>query len=41
MIHEVSIKSFSINKNLSLLKEEIKTYNLKIKLLKKLIWLFS
>ena len=37
VIHGILIKLFSMNKSLSLLKEEIKTYNLEIKLLKKSI----
>ena len=34
MIHEVLIKSFAMNEDLSLLKEEIETYNPELKLLK-------
>ena len=37
VIHGVSIKPFLINENLSLLKEEIETFNPEIKLLKRLI----
>src|SRR5436190_3574184 len=39
VIHGVSIKLFSIDEGLSLLKEEIETYNPGLKLLKKPIWL--
>ena len=35
VIHGVPIEPFSMDEGLSLLKEEIETYNLKIKLLKK------
>ena len=41
MIYGVSIKPFSMDEGLSLLKEEIETYNPKLKLLKKPIWLSS
>ena len=37
MIHKILIKLFLMNKDLFLLKEEIETFNLKIKLLKKSI----
>ena len=41
VIHEVPIRSFSMNDDLSLLKKEIETFNPDLKLLKKPIWLFS
>ena len=41
VIYEVSIESFSMDEGLSLLKEEIETYNPELKLLKKPIWLSS
>ena len=41
VIYEVPIKSFSMDEGLSLLKEEIETFNPGLKLLKKPIWLSS
>ena len=41
VIHGVPIEPFSMNEGLSLLKEEIETYNPGLKLLKKPIWLSS
>ena len=40
MIHGVLIEPFSMDEGLSLLKEEVETYNPELKLLKKSIWLF-
>src|SRR5436190_438053 len=41
VVHGVSIELFLMNEGLSLLKEEIETYNPELKLLKKPIWLSS
>ena len=41
MVHGVPIEPFSMDEGLSLLKEEIETYNPELKLLKKPIWLSS
>ena len=41
MVHGVPIEPFSMDEGLSLLKEEIETFNPEIKLLKKPIWLSS
>ena len=41
VVHEISIRSFSMNKDLSLLKDKIKTFNSDLKLLKNSIWLSS
>ena len=41
VVHEVLIRSFSMNEDLSLLKDEIKIFNSDLKLLKNSIWLSS
>src|SRR5437762_8973247 len=41
VVHEVSIRFFSMNEGLSLLKDEIETFNPGLKLLKNSIWLSS
>jgi len=41
VVHGVPIEPFSMDEGLSLLKEEIETYNPELKLLKKPIWLSS
>ena len=38
VVHGISIEPFSMDEGLSLLKEEIETYNPCLKLLKKPIW---